>query len=598
MRNWNEILAELYKQYLNYVSDNDFCIAAYDKNYILLGWHSEQNDRSPAMSCSDVIPSGGSSLKLASIYMLSEIGPCKLTDSECEDPDNRFVSQHNKAAYIGMSIADAPELQWLVLYAEESFAPPLLLGVCNIAAKLLSQQLSQYEHVKRLRDTVREQETIINHISDGLLVLDRDGILQYCNEPASKILKISINASVGRPIREVLDFELALNSVFKEQQGHIDRELQIESPTLRLHIIDTAIPIWDEHGTMISVVNTFREIERARQLSYRMTMDRDHYDFADISGNSPNLQVAITAARKAAQSTATVVLYGESGTGKELFAQAIHSGSAQKNGPFVAINCAALPRDLVESELFGYTPGSFTGADRAGRSGKFELASGGTLLLDEIAEMPLDVQAKLLRVLQERRVARIGAASSIAVDVRIIAASNQKLSQLVEDGSFREDLYYRLNVIEINIPALRERYDDIPLLLDQFLKKYCERLHRAPLELTPRAIMQLNNYHWPGNIRQLQNIAERLVHLSDDLEIDHIPPEWLNGTSERNDPLMSAPSTVPQLSLSGWEEAGVRSSLKAMDYNVTKTAAVLQISRPTLYAKMKQYGINLARRPR
>src|SRR5699024_5287204 len=194
---------------------------------------------------------------------------------------------------------------------------------------------------------------------------------------------------------------------------------------------------------------------------YKMMMDRPLYSFHDLLGSSSSLEAAIAAGQKASKSDTSVVLYGESGTGKELFAQSIHSHGPRHEGPFIAINCAAIPRDLVESELFGYTPGSFTGADTAGRPGKFELASGGTLFLDEIAEMPLEVQAKLLRVLQEKRVLRIGAAHSTPVDVRIIAASNKQLKEMVAEGSFREDLFYRLSVIEIDIPALRDRSNDI-----------------------------------------------------------------------------------------------------------------------------------------
>lgn len=596
MDKWNELLAGLHEQYLGCFDDLTFCVAVYDKNNALLGAHSPENVSVLIEDRDEVFPPDrfvGGSTKSEVV----ESRACILVHSDDGNQDNKSLMSRYNAVYINVTLSDAPELKWLVLYSHKNCAVTMLLGICTMFQKLLCSPLTQHESVKRLRYTVREQEIIINHISDGLLVLDRYGILQYCNVPASKILNISINASVGRPIREVLDFELALNSIFNEQQGYIDRELQIESPTLSLHLIDTAVPIWDEHGTMVSVVNTFRKIERARQLSYKMTMGRHQYDFVDILGGSSSLDVAITAARKAAQSTVSVVLYGESGTGKELFAQAIHNGSKQCDGPFIAINCAALPRDLVESELFGYEPGSFTGADRAGRSGKFELASGGTLLLDEIAEMPLDVQAKLLRVLQERRVVRIGAARSIAVDVRIIAASNRKLSQLVKEGSFREDLYYRLNVIEINIPALRERDGDILLLLDRFLKKYCQQLRRDLLELSPAAIRQLSSYHWPGNIRQLQNIAERLVHLSDDRAIDSIPTEWLNGTDEHSTPASGALLTTPTLSLSHLEEAGIRSTLNVMDYNVTKAALALGISRPTLYAKMKLYGISLAMRP-
>lgn len=492
-----------------------------------------------------------------------------------------------------LSIPEVPVIRWLLMYAPAHWLAPDVLAACTLTAELLSHEFSQLANVSRLRHTVREQEIIINHISDGLLVMDRDGILKYCNAPASQILKISVNASTGRPIKDVLDFDLALGQVFDREEGYIDRELQIESPTLSLHLIDTAVPIRDDNGKMVSVVNTFRKIERVKQLSYRMTMDRQHYQFSDIQGQSATLQAAVNAAKKAAQSTASVVLYGESGTGKELFAQAIHADGVHADGPFIALNCAALPRDLVESELFGYTAGSFTGADRAGRPGKFELASGGTLFLDEIADMPLDVQVKLLRVLQERRVVRIGAAKSIAIDVRVIAASNQKLADRVDQGAFREDLYYRLNVIEISIPSLRERHGDIPLLLDLFVQKYGADSDRGPFRLSSAAVRQLENYHWPGNIRELENVVERLAHLRDEDEIERIPAGWLSKASDMQDDDIKAPVPETVRSLAQWEEEGIRAALVATDYNVTRAAQGLGISRQTLYAKMKRYGIGL-----
>lgn len=578
MSQWDDLLNDLVERYLDYALDANYQLAIYNDNGIRLSWKMGSNWLTPDTPPPQTVA----------------LDPMKQsTPSNSHLPRLLNLLPTLQAAGTTLAVADAPHIRLIVIYAPAHHPATSLLTTCQLAARLLADRLQYRETLNRLRQTVREQETIINHISDGLLVMDRLGILKYCNTPASHILGISVNASVGRPIKDVLDFELALNQVFDNEEGYIDRELQINSSTLNLHLIDSAIPIRDENGRMVSVVNTFRQIERVKELSYRMTMDRPNYRFADILGDADTLHTAISAARKAARSTANVVLYGESGTGKELFAQAIHTDGQKGNGPFVAINCAALPRDLVESELFGYTSGSFTGADKAGRQGKFELASGGTLFLDEIAEMPLEVQAKLLRVLQEQRVLRIGAAHSIAVNVRVIAASNQKLSVLVAQGLFREDLYYRLNVIEINIPALRDRHGDIPLLLQYFLDQYCQRLNRDSISLAPHAIQQLIQYHWPGNIRQLQNIVERLVNLSDDSRIEDISMEWLTGSRIETPPTPSVPVSAPVRSLASWEELGIRSALDATAYNISRTANALGISRPTLYAKIKRYGINL-----
>jgi sigma-54 dependent transcriptional regulator, acetoin dehydrogenase operon transcriptional activator AcoR len=310
-----------------------------------------------------------------------------------------------------------------------------------------------------------------------------------------------------------------------------------------------------------------------------------------VIGHSGCIKDALALGRRAARSHSTVLLYGESGTGKEVFAQAIHNDGARASGPFVAVNCAALPRDLIESEMFGYEPGSFTGADKAGRPGRFELASSGTIFLDEISEMPLDVQAKLLRVLQERHVTRIGATRSIAVDVRVIAASNRSLRELVAQHSFREDLYYRLNVLSIDLPALRERREDIARFVDESIRRSCAALHRPVLSLSPRALSQFEAYDWPGNIRQLQNIVERLVNMVDGDEVAELPASWL-GEEFRTGRAPIAEMPGRQIvSLEQTERLAIREALEAMNFNVTKTADALGITRPTLYAKMKKYGV-------
>lgn len=593
------VLRKIVDRFLNHTLRGAFRIGIYGSDGRLLARSTGRDDPFPGseIPAANLTLSGGDHTMPSRHALASHSsGPVMLMPPAADETVFAVLQPVRDmiVAGIRLSIPDAPSARWLLLYAPSDRSVQDVLGVCELASELLRSEYAQNANISRLQHTVREQETIIDHISDGLLVMDRNGILKYCNVPASQILKISINASIGRPIREVLDFELALGDVFEREEGYTDRELQIESPTLNLHLIDTAIPIRNKTGEMVSVVNTFRKIERVKALSYRMTMDRTHYHFADIQGESDSLRTAVSAARKAARSSANIVLHGESGTGKELFAQAIHAEGDRAGGPFIALNCAALPRDLVESELFGYTSGSFTGADRKGRPGKFELASGGTLFLDEIADMPLDVQVKLLRVLQERRVMRIGAAKSIPVDVRVIAASNQRLADRVKEGAFREDLYFRLNVIEIAIPPLRERKGDILFLLDQFLHKYGAGTARGPLRLSPGALQQLKTYHWPGNVRELQNIVERLAHLSEDEYVEHIPSNWFSHFNADDIDVGDMPVSNTAKTLAQWEKHAVRVSLAAVNNNVTQAAKILGISRPTLYAKMKRYGIRLA----
>lgn len=231
-------------------------------------------------------------------------------------------------------------------------------------------------------------------------------------------------------------------------------------------------------------------------------------------------------AKLAASSVSTVLLNGESGTGKELFAQAIHNASSRRRGPFIAINCGALPRDLIESELFGYDEGAFTGARKGGQLGKFEFANGGTIFLDEIGDMPLETQVKLLRVLQERQITRLGGHKAIPVDIRVIAATNRNLEQLVEQGNFRSDLFYRLNVMSITIPPLRERAEDTVLLTQNMLRKISKKLNKKIVRISTGFFQSIRNYSWPGNVRQLENVLERCINLVDDgvLRLDH--SEW------------------------------------------------------------------------
>jgi len=308
----------------------------------------------------------------------------------------------------------------------------------------------------------------------------------------------------------------------------------------------------------------------------------------------------------AGANNSTVLLQADSGTGKEVFAQAIHNGSARKNGPFVAINCAALPRELVGSELFGYVEGAFTGARRGGRPGKFELANKGTLFLDEIGDMPLEQQAMLLRAIQEKAILRVGGDSQIHVDVRIIAATNQDLLDLVEQGRFRADLYYRLNVVQITIPPLRERREDIGMLFKHFLKEMSSRFNRQITEVDSAVVKSLEAYNWPGNIRELQNVVERILLLAEDghITIDCLPREVVNeaiGHSRERwewtsdgalgSPRPSSNRNIRKLHAIEQEKERIMKALDKYGGNVTKASIELDISRNTLYRKLKNYNI-------
>ncbi len=314
----------------------------------------------------------------------------------------------------------------------------------------------------------------------------------------------------------------------------------------------------------------------------------------EIIGKSPAIQRVFQLIEKVAPTESTVLILGESGTGKELVARAIHAKSRRREGPFIPVNCGAIPEELLESELFGYERGAFTGANRS-KPGRFELAHGGTIFLDEIAEMSPKLQVKLLRILQERTVERLGSERAIPVDIRIIAATNRDLEQEVAEGRFREDLYFRLNVIPIKLPPLRERKEDIPLLVEYFLARFCER-EEVPLKrFSEKALKRLVDYHWPGNVRELENLIERLVILTegDLIEEDDLPDHIRASHPSTNPILKEFPAegfSLPQ-ALREFEKSLILRALEASGGVKSRAAKLLGIKRTTLIEKMKRLGL-------
>lgn len=483
----------------------------------------------------------------------------------------------------------------VVLIGEGDDVPPPVVELAAFAERLLESHILAADLNERLSQLLDEQKAIVNNISDGLIVLNRDAVVTHMNAHAGRILNVNPETSTGQRFADLLDFEPIIEPIFKTGKGYRDEELVIKTSRRHLHLIDTAVPIKDAAGTVISIVNTFREFGDVRRVAQRIGGNAAFYKFDNIIGEAPAFKSAIESARKTASGQASILLLGESGVGKELFAQATHLESERRNGPFIAINCGALPRDLIESELFGYVGGSFTGANKTGRPGKFELAAGGTIFLDEISEMPLDVQVKLLRVLQEREVVRVGGDQSIPVDFRIVSASNRDLRKMVKDGSFRQDLFYRINVIEIIIPPLRERRDDIPTLAYFYLRNYAKQLNKSAYEIAPKTLQQLVDYDWPGNVRELQNAIERLVNLSD----GEVVSGAIHGGASFPGGSPSPAAALDETGLMSFEEHEKRiigGTLEALNYNITRAADILRLSKPTLYRKVKEYGIELDRK--
>lgn len=424
-------------------------------------------------------------------------------------------------------------------------------------------------------------ESVHDAIPEAVIAVDRDGKVIHANKKGhdffdSPIIGEEITSLFPKKeaerIRHILDQGLAHTGGFTHQAKSGSQSL-----VWRFEPIDKR----QDHrlGTIISISLKKQAIEIANQVGGNYAP----CTFADIKGRSPVLKKQIDLARKAARTSSRILLTGESGTGKELFAQAIHNESLVSGGPFVAVSCAAIPRDLVESELFGYVSGAFTGARQGGLIGKMELANSGTFFLDEVNSLPLDIQAKLLRALQQKQIVRIGDSKPTPIDARIIAATNVNLNEAVKNGTFREDLYFRLNVIDISLPTLRDRCDDILHLASLFLEKQAHELGLPGPRLADEVGEAFRAYSWPGNIRELENVCERsLLYSSGEvIKLEHIPECLHNAGAGYNPP--SGVGKIGRL----YNDI-IISTIDSHGGNLTKAAAELGIARTTLYRRIKK----------
>lgn len=464
-------------------------------------------------------------------------------------------------------------------------------GMVKAAAYAISEQM-------RLRAMLRRQHSIMELLDDGIIVLTRNGSIRMMNSHAARIMGLQAPAT-DCGITDYLQDSPLLHDILNTSSPIQDKEARFEFTARPRACLYSVLPI--AGGDDITLV--LRESQRMRKVAVQMTGNRALYTFNDIIGHSSELRQAVAEARLVAPRPTTVLILGESGTGKELFAQSIHNAGLCASGPFITVNCGALPRTLLESELFGYEYGAFTGASKSGKPGKFELASGGSIFLDEIGEMPLDAQVALLRLLQNGEVTRVGGTVSRRVNVRVIAATNRNLEQMVQDGTFREDLFYRLNVYPIFIPPLRFRREDIKLLAVYFLKTFSRNLKKNIRSIDDDVLHMLECCHWPGNVRELENTMERMVNILNEekLTMASLPPSLLKSLKGSAPTGVRAGSSAPEAApppLSDYrnmqEAEHIRNILLQHHGNVRRAAAALELSRPYLYQKMKQLGINIA----
>ena len=438
---------------------------------------------------------------------------------------------------------------------------------------------------------------ILDNISEGVISVDREGKVTTINKVARKALGCEEKSVVGKSVRSL---NLSDYHILECLEGakFFDVKKTVINDNGRFQYFSTGRPILDESGRIIvGAVEIAKDMQEIKKLA-RSISEPTQVSFGDIIGQNPAINNAISFAQKIAGTDAIICIRGKSGTGKELFAQAIHTAS-DLSGPFVPINCAALPEQLLESELFGYTGGSFTGGQKKGKAGLFEIARNGTVFLDEIGDMPMGGQVKILRAIQEKRVRRIGGSEEIPIRSRIIAATNRNLEQLVEEKKFRQDLYYRINVLPINIPPLKERSEDIPLLVEHFLFQLADKLGKNLQTVTPAAMDRLLGHSWPGNIRELKNVIERAAILTEGDTIDtdavildqRVGPENsfvrspAAGDVEKDQPL--------KLLMAGYEKQIIARVLKESK-SIREAARILGISHTALMNKIKKHQMKAA----
>lgn len=474
-------------------------------------------------------------------------------------------------------------------------AHPHTMGMVVAAVRAIENQLRLEQATHKLFAASRYSSALLHGIAEGLVAIDRNGIVTDINARGGEIFGVSPSSARGRALTLVCPGNVPLLHVLKSGKDFEDQEIVINDYGKRIR--SSASPLRDENGGIVGAVAFFQEI-KDRSAKHLPIVYCHRHSFDEIEGESPGIKAAKDWAVLASACTSTVLILGESGTGKELFANAIHNASSRGHGPFIAINCAAIPESLIESELFGYVDGSFTGAKKGGQAGKFEMANGGSIFLDEIGEMSLNVQAKLLRVLQERKVSRVGSSQETDVDIRIIAATHRDLNKDVQAGRFREDLYYRLAVLEVKVPPLRERPEDIPPLVRCLISKISLRLERPTVDIDAECLRRMAAYPWPGNVRAMENVLERaLVRMGDAhvLKLEHLglpPVESLPVTSpDVNLPTEKENAAQPIKSLRDVEREAIAEALSACCGNVKRTAARLGIARNTLYRKMEDYGL-------
>ncbi len=575
---------------MSFVDSKDYVIVLTDKNarvaeivggkYVIKKSQKELNFVKDAVLSEDCV--GNTAITMA----IKKDKPVQICGDEHENPAHRHLS-----CYAAPIKFNGETLGVICITEYNPQRRESLLGMVLASARGIENQIKNKRKTRLINEQSKYQNVIVESINEGFITLDREGIVTYINERGARILCIDKHKSIGKHINDLVPFEPVVMKVFKTGKGYKDKEYILENVAgKKMHLLKTATPIRDEDGNITGVIDIFKEIKYVRKIVNKMVGAKANFTFDDLIGDDEKLNECKRIAKIASKSSSSILIEGESGTGKELFAHSIHNASNRREGPFIAINCAAIPKELIESELFGYSAGAFTGGVKGGRPGKFELADGGTIFLDEIGDMPIGTQAKLLRVLQDRKVVRVGGDSVFNVDVRIISATNKNLAEECKMNNFRWDIYYRLNVLTINIPPLRERISDIRKITRHLIEKINNRLGTNVHGISEDALVILEANEWKGNVRELENLLERAINIckGEIIGIEYFPQAYIANV---DDTCLNKTEDGGISTLGAMEKRMIEKSLNHFGGNISKTSRALDVSRNTLYNKIEKYKI-------
>jgi len=482
----------------------------------------------------------------------------------------------------GMSISALdPEQKRFLIKCKKNY-----IDFSKKMAELIQSKIKNYVLTKKLDLTTRQLDSIINYSNEGIILMNSERKIRVINDYCCKMFKITKDDVLNKSFSDIFKNKSINDMMYLGREfDAVEASIQVFENTYR--IVHSGKPIRIDEN-LKGFLWFLRDIKSINALVSRFTTSKEDITFNEIVGESIELQQVKNKACSVAGSNSTILIQGESGTGKELFARAIHNSSPRKHKPFISINCGAIPENLIESELFGYEGGAFTGARQKGKPGKFELANGGTLFLDEIGDMPLHLQVKLLRALEEQKISRLGGIEDIKIDVRIIAATNKDLESMVEEKGFRKDLFYRLNVIPLRIPPLRERgKGDIEILANFFIKKYSKILNKFIKGISDDAMKLLKEYMWPGNIRELENTIEYGINVDNDgiITAEDLPKKFRDGFNRRQT-IMPVEEVIKKE-----VEKAVKFYGNTVD-GKKKAASALGIGIATLYRWLNKYKLS------